>query len=101
MDKTKHRNGRKVKVRIRTNKIMDRITYNPNKHKNKARIELRKSLQQKSLKPQPPPAPPTTLSFGSLNVNGLDLEAAWAVEQLLITKGFDVSIYYQFISFHL
>ena len=96
MDQTKRRNGKKVKVRIRTNKIMDRITYNPIKHKNKARLQLRKNLQQKSLKTQPPSAPPTTLSFGSLNVNGLDLEAAWAVQQLLITKGFDVSIYHLF-----
>ena len=92
MDRTYSRNGRKVKVKIRTNKIMDRITYNPIKHKDKARIRLRKCLQKRSLKPQPPLVTPTTLSFGSLNVNGLDLEAGWAVEQLLITKGFDVSI---------
>ena len=35
-----------------------------------------------------------TLKFGSINVNGLDIEARWAVEQLLDTKGFDVSNVY-------
>ena len=29
--------------------------------------------------------------LGSMSVNGLDMEASWAVEQLLTTKDFDVS----------
>ena len=43
--------------------------------------------------PQAIDAPVTkeTLKFGSFNVNGLDIEARWAVEQLLDTRGFDVS----------
>ena len=85
------RNGRKV--RFKTNKILDRITYNPTQHKDKAKKLLRKTLQQRIQKPPPAvQAPPTTLTLGSINVNGLDLEAGWAVEQLLVTKDFDVSI---------
>ena len=31
------------------------------------------------------------LKFGSFNVNGLDIEVSWAVQQLLQNRGFDVS----------
>ena len=49
--------------------------------------------------PQAIDAPVTkeTLKFGSFNVNGLDIEARWAVEQLLDTRGFDVSRDYHII----
>ena len=33
---------------------------------------------------------PTIIKFGSMNVNGLDVEATWAVQQLLDHRGFDV-----------
>ena len=79
-----------IRCKTRTNKVLDRITYNPAKHKNKNVRELRQKLQKKVVKPQVPKEPATTLKFGSLNINGLDLEAGWAVEQLLTTKGFDV-----------
>ena len=75
-------------------KILSRITYNPKKHKQrKTRRELWNKLQQSE-----PPAPPSipnvhnTMKFGSFNVNGLDVEAAWAVEKLLKDRGFDVII---------
>ena len=32
-----------------------------------------------------------TLHVGSINVNGLDMEASWAVSELLREKKFDVS----------
>ena len=41
-----------------------------------------------------PPKSPITrqaMKFGSFNVNGLNLEAGWAVQQILKTRGFDVS----------
>ena len=31
------------------------------------------------------------MKFGSFNVNGLNLEAGWAVQQILETRGFDES----------
>ena len=74
-------------------KILSRITYNPKKHKQRKTRELRKKLQQRE-SPAPPSIPHVhnTLKFGSFNVNGLDVEAAWAVEKLLKDRGFDVII---------
>ena len=72
-------------------KIIDRLTYNPGKHKQKQTRALRQKLQQKTTPPPKTTTPPQVIKFGSFNVNGLDLEAAWAVEQLLKQRGFDVS----------
>ena len=78
--------------KIRTNKIQDRLTYCPQKHKQKyvksLRLKLASSTPQK---PKLDPPPKTSLKVGSININGLDLEATWAVEQLLDKHGFDVS----------
>jgi hypothetical protein len=83
---------RKEKTKKRTSKIIDRLTYSPQKHKQKITKQLRKSLQARdSATPGPPPSTPTSIKFGSMNINGLDLEATWAVEQLLTKRGFDVS----------
>ena len=71
-------------------KIIDRLTYNPKKHKQKKTRAMRQKLQEQI---QPTPKPiitPTTITFGSMNVNGLDVEASWAVQQLLHHRGFDV-----------
>ena len=76
----------------KTNKIIGKITYNPSKHKQKYTKKLRQKLQEKTPKDQSPPEPPTILTFGSFNVNGLDLEASWAVEELIKRRGIDVSI---------
>ena len=81
------------KAKPDTRKIVDRITYNPKKHKNKKTRELRQKLQKKSLQSNDPKESSTTLKFGSLNINGLGLEAGWTVEQLLATKGFDVRFF--------
>ena len=79
------------KHRASTNKLLDRLTYSPNKHKQKKTRELRKKLQEKALPVPLPSAPTKTLKFGSFNVNGLDIESSWAVEQLLERRGYDVS----------
>ena len=81
---------KKRKTKATTNKLIDRLTFNPQKHKQKVTRKLRQTLQRKTL-PTPAPATEsiTTLKFGSFNVNGLDLEALWTVEQLL-SRGFDV-----------
>ena len=74
-------------------KILSRITYNPKKHKQKKTKSLRKQLQQKECQASPSITHVSdTLKFGSFNVNGLDVEAAWAVEKLLKDRGFDVII---------
>ena len=52
---------------------------------------MKEKIKEKFL-PVPTPTTPTPLlKFGAFNVNGLDLEAGWAVGQLLTTRNFDVS----------
>jgi hypothetical protein len=73
-------------------KIVNKLTYNPAKHKQKWTKKSRLLLQQKVIPTHRTVTPSTTIKFGSFNVNGLDLEAAWAVEELLKKRGFDVKI---------
>ena len=63
--------------------------------------EMRKKLQTKEVLKITPPTNRRTLKFGSFNVNGLDLEARWAIEQLLTNRGFDVSIIHSTISINI
>ena len=76
-----------------TRKIVGRITYNPVKHKQHKVKALRRKLQEKNI-PSTPTAkvPPKKLKFGSFNINGLDVEAAWAIDKLVKERGFDVII---------
>ena len=81
----------KLRFKKRTGRIIDRLTYCPAKHKQKFTNHLRKKLQTRShAVPDPDPAPVSTLKFGSININGLDLEASWAVNQLILNRGYDV-----------
>jgi hypothetical protein len=73
-------------------KIVNKLTYNPAKHKQKWTKKSRLLLQQKVIPTPRTVTPSTTIKFGSFKVNGLDLEAAWAVEELLKNRGFDVNI---------
>ena len=76
---------------IRTNKIHDRLTYVPQKHKQKFKNNLRQKLATCSPSKPPKVTPPkTTIKVGSINLNGLDLEASWAVEQILSKHDLDV-----------
>ena len=56
---------------------------------------MRQKLQAQTFTFPKPIITPTTIKFGSMNVNGLDVEACWAVQQLLNHRGFDAS--YKFI----
>ena len=69
---------------LRTAKIQDRLTYCPQKHKQKLLKGLRKKL-----------------IVGSININGLDLEATWAVEQILANHELDVSLHNHNTHIHL
>ena len=77
--------------RAQTNKLVDRLTYSPEKHKQKVTRELRKKLQLKATQVTKTKPVSNTLKFGSHNINGLDLESSWAVSELLKTRNFDVS----------
>ena len=85
----------------RTSKIVDRLTYSPKKHKNKIVRDMRDKLQAKKVPTTKIPVDSQTLKFGSFNVNGLDLEAGWAVKQLLTKRGFDLSIIHSKNSFNI
>ena len=88
------RNSRHAQSRskLRTNKIVDRLTFNPKKHKQKKTKELRQKLQRKPPTVSPQCGLETSIKFGSFNVNGLDLVTSWAVEELVKKHGFDVKI---------
>ena len=79
------------RVKMRSAKLMDRLTFSPNKHKQKVTRKMRQDLQKKKISAARPALPKTTIKFGSFNVNGLDLETSWAVEELLKEHGFDVT----------
>ena len=79
-----------TRVKIRTAKVMDRLTICPGKHKQKVTRKRRQEQKKKRVFSDRPPPPKSVLKFGSFNVNGLDLETLWAVEQLLRDNEFDV-----------
>ena len=82
----------RARKKVQTNKVLDRLTYCPQKHKQKKRKKLRQSLQNKSFREPQIVVPLTKVKFGSLNVNGLGLDTCWSVQQLLQTRGFDVRL---------
>ena len=79
--------------RVKTNKVISRLAYNPRKHKQKRVKDMRQALQMK-MQSEPPQAstPSIKVKFGSINVNGLSFDTCWAVEQLLVTRGFSSSL---------
>ena len=81
-----------------TNKVVDRLAYSPNKQKHKSAKAMRNRIQDKVIPPPKPTIAPTALKFGSFNVNGLDLEAGWAVQQLLSKRGYDVSNHFKSVN---
>ena len=83
-----------IKRRLRkanTNKIIGKITYSPKKHKQALTKKLRRNLQTKDPIVHNPVVEHVSIKFGSININGLDMEAGWAVEQLIAKKKLDVS----------
>ena len=85
------------KKKARTNKILDRLTYNPPKHKNKFTRSLRDKLEKRRV------ARPTNkditqtevLKIASMNVDGLDYEATEAIMEFLQERKYDVSLTYK------
>ena len=75
----------------RTSTNVDSLTYSPKKHKDKKKREMRQKLQEKILPTPKPPDITPPLKYRAFTVTGLDVEAGWAVSQLLTTRNFDVS----------
>ena len=85
------RTGAHNREKANTRKIVGRLTYSPGKHKQKFAKTLREKLASRP--PAKAPAPltqKTSMKFGSLNVNGLDEEAHWAVIEILKQHDLDV-----------
>ena len=89
----KNERRRNLDFKKRTGRLIDRPTYCPAQHKRKYTKKLREKLQaRRPTVPDPEPSQVSTLKFGSININGLDLEASWAVDQLILNRGYDVGI---------
>ena len=85
---------RKITKKIARNKIIDRLTYSPAKHKQKKMRQLRLELQKKVIPTVKPTIPEASkMKFGSFNINGLSIETRWAVQELITTRKFDVSTF--------
>ena len=87
MAKDRHKGN----VRMRTAKYIDRLTYDPSRHKRKEVRKRLQALQARQMEQHVPPDPKQVVKFGSININGLDLDSGWAVQELLKNKELDVS----------
>ena len=76
---------------VSTNKIIDRLGYSPAKHKHKVKKKMMQKLQARVMTPPVEREPKSYLKFGSFNINGMDIEVNWAINQLISDRGFDVS----------
>ena len=75
---------------MRTSKIIDRLLYQPEKHKQKFVRSLRKTLESKSKRKDTVLAISPELIVGAMNVRGLDGETNNALRRLVEDRGFDV-----------
>ena len=82
------------KKRIQTNKIIDRLLYDGKKKRKTGPCSKRLANKTKSDESTPitPLDTQPNLKFGSFNVRGLDLETFWAVEEIVLSRNFDVKI---------
>ena len=60
-------------------------------HKQQYTRKLREKLRNSTTTPNSAPIETTTLGIGSININGLDMEATWAAQQLIDRYTLDVS----------
>ena len=81
-NRLKKKIGRRKK-RTRDNQILSRLTYCPKKDKGRFTEKLRAKLQQKVIHVPLPPVPTTTIEIGAININGMDMESSWALEQIV------------------
>ena len=78
--------GQKInarKKRNRSNQIVSRLSYCPTKDKGRYTGKLRAQLQAKELPSTVSPVPISTIEIGAININGMDMESSWALEQIV------------------
>jgi hypothetical protein len=83
MDRRKRKKFLERNARKPTNKTVSRLSYNPLTDKKKFTSKLRSDLQAKLIPPIHAPVPTTTIEIGAININGLNVESAWALEQIV------------------
>ena len=92
MGKGRSDHAKRARKRVLTSKLIDKITYKPDIHKNKFNKALRKKLQSQT--PINDRAgreeQKTIIKFGSINVRGLDISAENAIHQLITDRKIDV-----------
>ena len=92
----------KKRIAVRTSKIVDRLTYSPNKHKQKERRKMREKLKARSCQGEKNAdldlLKRHELTFASMNVDKMGFECEQAICQILVDRNYDVSIPDQFWS---
>ena len=92
------RQAKKLSKGPRTTKLIDRILYDPATQKQKYNKMKRKELRERhqDAKINIDDSKKFTIKLGSFNLNGLDLETCYALDELVKTRQFDVSVHVQF-----
>ena len=88
----KNKNHSKIKEKVQkanTNKIISKILHNAKKETPR---QMRQRLEKRKNNPAIYEVHPDKLKFGSINVDGLDLQTDAALRDLLSAREFDVSI---------
>ena len=80
-------------VRARKRRIVERLTYDPLLHKQKSRKLLRQELMKRWVPDagSKPVDHDISMRFGSMNVDGIDLQVHWAASELIKKYDLDVS----------
>ena len=82
---------RRSRVRLRTQKVIDRLLYEPEKHKQKFVRSLRQKLKDGSQTTSANDGERIAeLVVGAMNIRGLDGETNAALRRLMKERGFDV-----------
>ena len=82
---------RRSRVRLRTQKVIDRLLYEPEKHKQKFVRSLRQKLKDGSQTTSGNVGERIAeLVVGAMNIRGLDGETNAALRRLMKERGFDV-----------
>ena len=87
----KNFNHARLKKRIErsnTKKIVNKLLRSQTSAKRNFRM---KNKIKNSRVLEPPDEERGHLKFGSININGIDMQKHWAIKELIKTRGFDVS----------
>ena len=80
----------KRKAKAMSDKLLHNVSVGSSRKEVRFKRSQRQDLRRRSGTKEP--REQRELKVGAFNVNGLDVEASWAVEKLLVDRDFDVSI---------